>query len=288
MEHQIRNQKSKHVFLLLLSLALATVALLPLTNESKRINACFISRASTTPAASTYLIPLPDSALHDYSVKLLWLSLLIVSFVLPKSRTRALHTLSVCTLWFHATYILLAACKALLSDFNCAGRHPQYPNGMSGHYTYFIFVMLTLPLIYKQKLCSTPSSSSSSSSSYVLYFTWVTTGLFFIGGVVTLYRTFFHGYHSLRQILLGSALGTASHVMLDIFHFHHELTLTLNGFIVLLSNSLLVIAFYLRVWPVASADPAISTLQFVFHASLLLIIGTSGWLLRKGRKEATD
>jgi hypothetical protein len=114
-----------------------------------RMDACFIQREREAPAPT--LLPLSDSSLHSLAVVSVWAAVICL-VLLPHERVRALNTLAYTSLWFHLTYILLAAIKAPLDDLNCAGRHQSYPNGISGHFCYFVFVSLTVPFIVRARL----------------------------------------------------------------------------------------------------------------------------------------
>lgn len=247
-----------------------------------RFNACFIRREVERPPPT--LIPLGDSQLHNLSVYVMWFAMFVLS-ILPRGRVAALHSLTLASLWFHTTYIILAAAKAPLDDYNCTGRHPNFPNGISGHYCYFIFVMLTAPRFAHMRIRANPHLPQS-----ILILVSFLIGLFTVGAIATLYRTFFHGYHSVRQIIFGVALGLASHVALDSFHFAPLIpSPEVTKFAFLLANSLTAVAFYLRLWPHNQAEPAIGYLQFLFHGGLWLILLVTGlWIPRNPPKEATD
>lgn len=240
------------------------------------------------PPRSSQGIPLSDSALHNSSVLLLWVIVFLLC-LLPNQRTWAAFTTVLATVWFHTTYILLAALKAFRADFNCAGRHAFFPNGISGHYCYFVFVLLTLTRFTRARIFANPSVSTS-----ILLALSTLLALFIVGAVATLYRTFFHGYHSPRQILLGTALGLVSHVALHILHlaqpppllsFSNVVpTLTLAA-----ANSLLAFTLYFVLWPHVSAGPAVSTTQVIFHLTLLAVLVLLTRLLHVSRiKRATD
>lgn len=263
-------------------LVVATYVLQYRASTAARIDACFIRREIQEPPPT--IIPISDSLLHNLSVAIMWMAMIILSF-LPQARMDGLHSLILSSLWFHTTYILLAAMKAPLADYNCAGRHPNFPNGVSGHYCYFIFVMLTAPRFAQSRLQANPNIARS-----VLVPVSMLIALFTVGAVSTLYRTFFHGYHSLRQILLGAALGIVSHVTLDYFHFSTTVpSSSASKVAFLLANSLTATSLYLRLWPHVEAGPAVGSDQLVFHLCLwFLLLITSSQLPNVSRKVATD
>lgn len=258
-------------------------------NANSSLDACFINREiMSRPPSSKRAIPLADTTLHNSSVLLLWVIIFLLC-LLPNQRIWATFTAFLTTVWFHTTYILLAALKALRADFNCAGRHPFFPNGISGHYCYFVFVLLTLIRFTRARVSANPSVSTSS-----LLVLSALLAIFIVGAVATLYRTFFHGYHSPRQILLGTALGLVSHVTLHILHLTQppptlSFATALPTLVVAAANSLLAFTLYFVLWPHVSAGPAITTTQVVFHLSLWAALTLVTRLLQASRnKHATD
>lgn len=265
-----------------LLLVVLTVVLDYNATSRARMDACFIRREVQRPGPT--LIPLGDGLLHNLSVYVMWISMFILA-ALPVGRTRAFYLLTYSSIWFHTTYILLAALKAPLFDFNCAGRHPEYPNGISGHYCYFVFVALTSRRFALARYRSNPDASRIALALVAFLMT-----LFAIGATATLYRTFFHGYHSPRQIALGTALGMLSHVLLDNFQFREDseppTSISLS---LLLANSLTSLTSYYIAWPHDKAGPAISQGQLVFHAALwVILIATAQSRVYSRAKVATD
>lgn len=234
---------------------------------NRRLDACFIYREREAHAPT--LIPLGDSALHNGAVYAVWAAMLVLA-VLPAQRAKGLFSLAYTSLWFHSTYILLAALKAPLLDFNCGGRHVAYPNGISGHYCYFIFVSLTAPILARARLAANPSAPMP-----VLLTAATLLTLYGTGAIATLYRTFAHGYHSPRQILLGSALGIFSHTTLEHFYLGADdksapsVALALA---VVSAKSISAFALYFSLWPLASAGPAVTTGHLYFHACIWALL----------------
>lgn len=251
-------------------LALTAITLLPLTiflerASPARLNACYIRREIQKPPPP--LIPLRDSVLHNYSVYIMWTAMFLLA-LLPNARPKAFFSLTFASLWFHATYIYLAAFKAPLQDFNCAGRHKSYPNGISGHYCYFIFVAFTAARYARSRL-----KSNSDASPLIKAAAALLMSLFGVGGVATLHRTFFHGYHSARQISYGASLGIFSHCVLDYILLDEHCGFTTHmRLLFLLANSTTSITLYFRLWPHEAAGPAISFGHLVFHSSLWIIL----------------
>jgi hypothetical protein len=257
--------------LVLVALLLALSLHSPL---SVRMDTCYIQRELERPAPTT--IPLSDSTLHFYSVFTVWAAMLVL-LLLPLRRVRALYTLAYTSVWFHCTYVLLAALKAPLDDFKCAGRHHTYPNGISGHYCYFVFVALTVPLLVRDRLIANPSPSSRSPNIIAVAASFL--AFFAVGAPATLYRTFIHGYHSFRQILLGAALGMESHAVLERFILGRSdddaFSLALQ-IAVLAAKALSAFTLYFVLWPVTSAGPALTPAHFRFHiAAWCLVISAA-------------
>lgn len=268
---------------LLLGVAAVLILLIPILNQipSAQLDVCYIRRERQLPPRP--LIPLGDSALHNYSVYVMWIAMLILS-LLPRRRTHALFSLTLCSLWFHQTYILLAALKAPLADVACAGRDRFFPNGISGHYCYFIFVALTAPRFASRRRRDNPSASP-----ILLATVAILLLLFGIGGFATLYRTFFHGYHSIRHILLGAALGIVSYIGLYYFHLAEDSRTIDNVLGVLYANSAIVIALYAYLWPHLKTTHALGWGQAKFHFVLwLLLIFFSRRLTNQPAKQAND
>ena len=258
-------------------LVLSTIIVDRSDSLNVQIDTCYIQREVEKPAKTTFQIPLRDGTLHNYSVLVIWLSMFIL-VLLPRERLRAAFSLSYASLWFHNTYIFLAALKAMLDDVQCAGRHNMYPNGISGHYCYFVFVTLTA-----HQFTQTRIKTNHSASRFMLLLVTFFMTLFSIGAFGTLYRTFFHGYHSARQIFLGTALGTMSHVLLDLVLFSDdqfwqilplgaELSADISRAIIMAANSFLCLALYFKLWPHIVAGPAITNGHLLFHASMWSIL----------------
>lgn len=260
------------LFTLPLLLLFATLLLSRHPHYSPKMNACYIYRESETPLPTW--IPLRDGLLHNLSVYLMWAGMLLLA-LLPRARALGLFSLLYASVWFHATYVLLAALKAPLGDFNCAGRHARYPNGISGHYCYFLFVTLTVPAVAMPRLRANKQAARGA-----LAAAGGLLAMYAVGAGATLYRTFAHGYHSMQQIFLGSALGIASHALLEAFVFsgmvHASVRMQMS---VLVANSCVAFAMYYSWWPTEKAGPAITPAHVYFHALLYAGLFVTAMLL---------
>lgn len=269
-----------------LALYAAPLALLWLTillsrhpGHSAKLDVCYINRAYERPPPTW--IPIRDGPLHNYSVYAMWASALVLA-LLPISRAAGLYALLYASAWFHATYVLLAALKAPLGDTNCAGRHARYPNGISGHYCYFVYVTLTLRLLASERLRRNPRAAL-----VPLAVAGALAAAYAVGAVATLYRTFAHGYHSFRQIFLGSALGITSHAALEAI-FAGASQPTSNHAAWLLSQSLVAFSLYRLLWPTEDAGHAIPPIQIAFHAALYFGIIASAYAMRPRKHNKTN
>lgn len=267
------SSKQRQALIAIPAILLAvTLALSRNDHYSAKMNACFIYRATEKPRPTW--IPIRDGALHNYSVYVMWAGMLILA-LLPGRRAVGLFSLLYSSVWFHTTYVLLAALKALMDDFNCAGRHVRYPNGISGHYCYFLFVTLTVRVLAQPRLRANPAAPQM-----LMAAAGVLLGMYAVGAWATLYRTFAHGYHSMQQIFLGSALGLASHIALETFMFSGLVDAALlMQLSVLVANSSVVFAMYYSWWPTERAGPAITPGHVYFHLVLYAGLFVTAMLL---------
>lgn len=135
--------------------------------------------------------------------------------------------------WYYVSYALCISLKHYFDDIACS----SHPNSVSGHFNFYLFASLTLTHLLVLALDTSaihpPVSSSSASSAsqkrhssisqaiasfyshsfyrkhFLLY--CITCICFFITAAIQLYRTYFYGFHSLRQIIYGSTLGLLSY-----------------------------------------------------------------------------
>lgn len=265
------SQRSALWFLPFLFL-IATIVLSRHEHYNRKINACYIHRELQKPAPTW--IPLGDSQLHNYSVFVMWMGMFVLA-MLPQRRAYGIYSLLYASLWFHNAYIAQAPLKALLHDFNCAGRHDMYPNGISGHYCYFVYVSLTIPLLARRRLQANPHASR-----VLLSIAAALLLLYAVGSVATLYRTFAHGYHSLRQIFLGIACGTLAHSSLERLVYASDSDPPVAAqLLVQLANSFCAFSLYYALWPTETAGVAISVGQVYFHTALYAGLFASLWFM---------
>jgi len=132
-------------------------------------------------------------------------------------------TIAFTILWYCMTYTICFIVKHILDDQNCS----SHPNSVSGHYTFHIYYLLSLPYLYMtlaeyqistSKVINSKNKRDDNSlvqvfrngpSVHTLAMTYV---LFVVSAVLTLTRTWTFGFHSLRQILYGTLLALISHI----------------------------------------------------------------------------
>lgn len=265
------------------------------------LDICVVDRAVEEVAPVTsFVIPIPDNLLHNYTVITLWM--LIVLFVSSSPKKGAsLFLVSFVSLWFHLTYWLLLLLKGLLDDTTCSfGRFLGQPNSISGHYCYFTYCFLSLTTIFRVKHTywkarnttrswrSTLTQVADNHLSKLLFYTFI------IGGVVTVYRTFFHGYHSLRQILYGISLGCFSHALMETvlweYFIRERHTFLILGILFVLSPNLLF--FCTLFWPFPVYGYPVGSKQVLGHVVnwLILFVFQSAWVesLHAARRGTRD
>jgi len=207
---------------LLLSLVVTLLALGFLvpslsTNVASSLDACVIDRSRVHPRTLPMWLKIGDSIIHNATVAILWIAavLAVIRSELresPLPSGQALFELAFATLWFHGSYWFLYVFKALRGDIACNGpSSPLYPNGLSGHYAYFGYCLLGLPLF---QLHSRSSGDQGKAYQIITPIMYILDAVFAVGAAITLYRTYMHGYHSARQVFLGAALGVCTHVIM--------------------------------------------------------------------------
>lgn len=283
-----------------LSLLLLLVALAPTLMRLSEdhtlvtsLHACAVNRRAAGPRAPPppLSLPLGDSALHDASVAALWVYGLLTSVGLPVARAKAVLDIAITALWFQATYWAADTVKGVLGDDRCtSARRSSYPNGVSGHYCYFTFVALVVAVYTADRLADvaadpaltarrpatgavpgTPAAATAGIPRQVVAVVAAaaaTLGLFTIGATATLLRTYAHGYHSGRQVLLGAAAGVASAVALDALHFRAATAPRLGVRLVVVAGvGAASLAAYSATWPSALAgEEAVTRVQLVGYA----------------------
>lgn len=124
---------------------------------------------------------------------------------------RMFHVLAAVA-WYYCSWILVAILKQIINDTSC-GRHP---NSVSGHYNFFTFAILSV-LFLKLKFDSEQSEEGNRSGRRADRVTLMSAvfGIFYVlfiaGSMLSLWDTYFLGYHSLRQVVYGATLGLVSH-----------------------------------------------------------------------------
>lgn len=228
------------------------------------LHACVINRQAAGPRAprSPLSLPMGDSVLHDASVATLWVYALLTAVGLPVARAKAVLDIAISALWFQATYWAADAVKGFLRDDRCtSARRSTYPNGVSGHYCYFLFASLVVAIYTADRLVDVAASATA-------------LGLFAIGATTTLLRTYAHGYHSGRQVLLGAAAGVASALALDALHFRAATAPRLGvRLAVVAAVGAASLAAYTATWPSALAgEEAVTRVQVVGYAAAWAVV----------------
>lgn len=153
---------------------------------------------------------------------------------------------------------------------------------------------LTAPLLASKIFERVPREEREKSrTKSVLSIAGVLISLYAMGSVATLYRTYAHGYHSLKQIFFGTALGCLSHVGLDLFHYSNDV-FTGRGperekseMTLLALKSIATLSLYFWLWPVVTAGPAISISQQLFHFILWSIMAANSQLFGPAMRGST-
>ncbi|GAB0492852.1 hypothetical protein MMPV_004122 [Pyropia vietnamensis] len=263
------------------------------------LHACAVNRqaAGPRPPPSPLSLPLSDSAVHDASVVSLWMYGLLTAVGLPVARAKAVLDIAVTTLWFQATYWAADTVKGVLGDDRCtSARRSTYPNGVSGHYCYFTFVALIVAVYTADRLVDVaadpglatrrPATGAVSGTPAavtagipyrvvaVLAAAAAALGFFTIGATTTLLRTYAHGYHSGRQVLLGASAGVASALALDSLHFRRVTAPRLGvRLAVVASFGVASLAAYTATWPSALAgEEAVTRQQLVGYAAAWAVV----------------
>jgi len=273
---------------------------------STTLHACVINRQAAGPRRppSPLALPLGDSALHDASVTTVWAYGLLTAVGLPVERPKAVLDIALTTLWFQATYWAADAAKGALGDDRCtSARRATYPNGVSGHFCYFTFVALAVAVYTADRLtdvaatpalstvrpvtvAAAPGSAAAATAGVPQALLGVVAaaagllGLFTIGGVATLVRTYAHGYHSGRQVLLGAAAGIASYLVVDALHFCGATAPRLGvQLAVVAAAGGGALSAYAAAWPSAVAgEEAVTGRQLVGYATAWLVVAAVvGW-----------
>jgi len=115
-------------------------------------------------------------------------------------------------------YCLLVFLKEFFMDTTC---NQNKGNGVSGHFAFYVFHLLTLPYLWIDSgwpIEGEPGSEKAlaaerrKKSKPLLFGIHVTYFVFAVASVWTLYRTLVFGYHSLGQSLNGALFGLGMHL----------------------------------------------------------------------------
>ncbi|EME27875.1 uncharacterized protein Gasu_45400 [Galdieria sulphuraria] len=268
--------------------ALVTARLLLVSSYGDWLDLCVVDRAvEKLPPVNSFVIPIRDSLLHNFTVATLWMLLVLFIFTSPK-KGAAIFLVSFVSLWFHLTYWFLLLVKGWLDDATCSfGRFIGQPNSISGHYCYFTFCFLSLTSLFQVKQLYWRDSRRGKQLKATLlwilenYISKLFLYTFIIGSIVTVYRTFFHGYHSLRQILYGLGLGCLSHALMETVLWEYFIAgrhvLLILGILALLSPNLLF--FCTLFWPFPVYGYPVGSKQVMGHIInwLILFISRNAW-----------
>ncbi|KAK4527083.1 hypothetical protein GAYE_SCF34G5005 [Galdieria yellowstonensis] len=267
-------------------LALLTARLLLVSSYGDILDICVVDRAvEDLPPLTSFVIPIRDSLLHNYTVATLWILLFLYVFS-RSNKGAAIFLVSFLSLWFHLTYWFLLLLKGWLDDATCSfGRFLGQPNSVSGHYCYFTYCFLSLLTLFQVKLGDGKPRKKQLESTWLHildnYVLKLLLSLFVLGGIVTVYRTFFHGYHSLRQVLYGISLGCLSHSLMETILWEYFLTgrhvSLILGLLAVLSPNLLF--FCTLLWPFPVYGYPVGSKQVMAHVVnwLVLFITRKAW-----------
>ncbi|GJQ14345.1 hypothetical protein GpartN1_g6136.t1 [Galdieria partita] len=268
--------------------ALVTTKLLQESSYGDWLDVCVVDRAvEQLPPVTSFVIPIRDTLLHNFTVIALWILLVVFTLTCPK-KGAAIFLVSFVSIWFHLTYWFLLLVKGWLDDATCSfGRFIGQPNSISGHYCYFTFCFLSLNSLFQVKHLYGGDLRRGKPLKVMFldilenYVSKLLLYTFVVGGTVTVYRTFFHGYHSLRQILYGVSLGCLSHALMETVLWEYFIrgrhVLLILGVLALLSPNLLF--FCTLLWPFPVYGYPVSSKQVIGHMVnwLILLISRNAW-----------
>eukprot|EP01089_Gocevia_fonbrunei_P016619 TRINITY_DN5200_c0_g1_i2.p1 TRINITY_DN5200_c0_g1~~TRINITY_DN5200_c0_g1_i2.p1 ORF type:complete len:346 (+),score=10.80 TRINITY_DN5200_c0_g1_i2:45-1082(+) len=141
---------------------------------------------------------------------------------------RSLFAISYSALWYASAYCLLVAFKEFLKDTNCGSladeTHKLYHrNSISGHYSFHLYYICTLPFLAvtclpwarSVKLWESTELDVNDHKAAKFIISLISYLIFVICSCITLYGTYYWGYHSLRQIYYGALFGVLSHLCMN-------------------------------------------------------------------------
>jgi len=121
---------------------------------------------------------------------------------IPLERLDTLFSIALLQFWYYSTFLILVVFKYWLGDTNCS----LHENSVSGHTSHhFYFALSSLYLTH----CLLKNSSSNRFTKGVFI---TLTFLVTLFSIINLNRTYYFGFHSLKQMVYGSIFGILSHL----------------------------------------------------------------------------
>jgi hypothetical protein len=170
------------------------------------------------------------SPMRYLQIDLICIIALSTAVVFHERHILPLFDIATAWVWYQSTYNILAAAKCWLGDIRC--HKLGFANSVSGHFHFHIFALLTVFFIIV-RLRRNPMILENYAH-WSLFeriahrkTQWTTNVIalllsVFVGCAgITLYRTWFWGYHTLRQIMYGCVFGLFDHTIWSLFYGHH-------------------------------------------------------------------
>jgi hypothetical protein len=168
--------------------------------------------------------PLAKSLLSDllFTGALLALLLLALLFVaVARSDARRWFALAFLFLWWYGTFLAIQIATAAIGDTACHRRHQ--PNAVSGHFGFFVFWNLSALWLLRAALDASVDVNyvaapdllrrALRSQRVVHQALAVAAAVLLLCSALTLFRTWYLGYHTLRQCVLGAAVAVVNHYL---------------------------------------------------------------------------
>ncbi len=123
--------------------------------------------------------------------------------------------------WWYCTFLAMQVASATIGDTTCHRRHKH--NAVSGHYGFFLFWNLAALWLLRASVDAGQPDANYLAPALLLR-AWrsknaahrlmaACVAVLLACSALTLFRTWFLGYHSLRQCVLGAAVAVASHYL---------------------------------------------------------------------------
>lgn len=181
--------------------------------KNPSLDVCAQDRLTNPDALGHHTILTPQTVLATCFVLIFAHLVLLVCHAREHWRDVVLDALAA-LLFYQSSYNVVWTGKHLLQDPLCSSA----PNSVSGHYNLFVFALLSLSFLtvkirrdarwthhfLSQKLLQRFASGRMAPASYLIILSFFVLAAF---ACMNCYRTWAYGYHTLRQILLGT--GTA-------------------------------------------------------------------------------